>query len=144
MMDQHQRRYTAWAAVWIALFAVALVFLATGCGPVEDGGKGKTKVTGGRIQNHPDSVQRINAYHSWGAQGPAGKPTSLKPGAATSSKKDADGFCTLDYPAEVTTITIFIGTTTSKSTLGAGECRKVSDNQSVIVKVVKRLEGVRS
>lgn len=121
-----------------------LVGLGAGCGPVEDGGKGQSKLTGGRIQNHPDSIQRINTYYTWGSQGPAGKPTPLKPGAATSSKKDSDGACLLDYPAEVTTITIFIGTTTSKSTRKAGECWKVSDNQSVIVKVVKRLESSQS
>lgn len=132
------KRTVGWTVTFL-LIAAAMVLLMSGCGPVEDGGKGKSKITGGKVENSRDSIQRINAYYSWGSKGPAGKPTSLKPGAVTSSKKDADGFCTLDYPAVVTTITVFIGTTTSKSTLGAGKCQKVSDNQFVVVRVVKTL-----
>jgi hypothetical protein len=139
-------RRLGWASVWIVIFAVALVFLVAGCGPVEDGGKkGASKFVGGRIQNSSKSVETIDVYFSWGSKGPAGKRSVLSPGEVTSGSKDADGFCLRNYPAELTTTTIgLFGPFTSKGTRGPGECVKVSDNESVLVKVVKRLKDSRS
>lgn len=135
-----------WAAIWAVLFALALILLATGCDPVEDGGKkGASKFVGGRVQNSSKSIQSIDAYTSWGSKGPAGKRSALSPGETTSGSKDYDGFCLRDYPAELTTTTVgLFGPITVKSTRGKGECVKISDNDSVLVKVVKRLKDSRS
>ena len=130
-------RTVAWASIFAVLFGIALLLLVTGCGPVEDGGKGTSKVLGGRIQNDPDSIQRINAYYSWGPKDrPAGHPTLLKPGAQTSKSKDADGFCTIDYPAKVA---IRNGIFTINTTVAPGKCKKIQDTDSVVVTVVKSL-----
>ena len=139
-------RGLGWATVWIVIFTVGLVFLATGCGPVEDGGKkGASKLVGGRVQNAKTSVESIDAYFSWGSKGPAGKRSALSPGEVTPGSKDADGFCLRDYPAELTTTTIgLFGPITVKSTRGKGECVKISDNDNVLVKVVKTLKDSRS
>lgn len=135
------RRGLSWSAILIVFIVLGVVLMAAGCGPVEDGGKKTTKVTGGRIENSDQSVQSIDAYYSWGSKGPAGKRSVLSPGEETPGSKDADGFCLRDYPAEITTTTIgLFGPITVKTTRGRGECVKVSDNDMVLVKVVKRLK----
>ena len=148
------KRAVGWSLTWLALFLMAGFVLALArCGPVEDGGKGKgaSKFVGGRVENSSKSVQPINAYYNWTegkwpAQGkPKGAPSQLAPGEVTSGSKDADGVCLLDYPAKVTTTTLgLFGPVTTKGTRGRGECWKVSDNEMVLVQVVKSVNESRT
>lgn len=117
---------------------LAVMFLVSGCEPESGPPAAKTddgKDLRGMILNDDKSKASIRIYSNWrGGDDPGNaKPTKLGVGSQANLSKDWDGFCL--PKGHSANVKVTWGPIKFERELTKGQCQKISDGQTAIVRV---------